>query len=116
MFILTVVATAYKPNSFTELEWLENTVTRLFVRITEHDYSFFMPVQSTLKKTVFESLNPLKEQYIPRMLSAKGVKLTIQDLVLSRELPAQPSKKSIYNIIFEVLLKLIKTLRNQEFN
>jgi hypothetical protein len=58
----------------------------LSVRITEKDYSFIMPINERLKQEdiVFNYLNPLRTNYIPRVLETDGVKLSIQDLVISK--------------------------------
>ena len=103
VFILTVVATAYEPNSKTVLSELENTVTRLFVRITERDYSLIMPVTNNLKSLLTINMNPLKELYIPRLLEADGVKLTIQDLVLATaDRSVKSTDESLYNVIIQL--------------
>lgn len=102
-FIVTIVATAYEPNSHIALSELENTVTRLFVRITERDYSMIMPVTNNLQTILFQNLNPLKELYVPRLLEADGMVVTIQDLVLStNQSGVSPTETFLYNIIIQV--------------
>lgn len=101
-FILTVVATAYKHNSRTVLSRLENTVTRLFVRISERDYSLVIPVTNNLKAILQDNLNPLKEKYIPRLLETDGLRLTIQDLVLTTSNVVKETDNSLYNVIIQV--------------
>ena len=83
-FILSVVATAYAANSTNVLNFFENTVTQLTVRLTDRDYSFMMTIRNSLNNILSNHLNPLKEMYIPRLLEADGVKLSIQDLVTSK--------------------------------
>lgn len=103
IFILTVVATAYEPNSNTVLSKLENTVTRLFVRITERDYSLIMPVTNSLHSLLTVNMNPLKELYIPRLLEADGVECTIQDLVLVKtDKNVNRMDESLYNVIIQL--------------
>ena len=45
-----------------------------------------MPINERLKQEdiVFNFLNPLRTNYIPRVLETDGVKLSIQDLVISK--------------------------------
>ena len=102
VFVLTVVATAYELNSNTVLSEMENTVTRLFVRITELDYSLVLPVTNTLETILQDNLNPLKEKYVPRMLEADNLRITIQDLVLADGKSVNESDNALYNVIIQV--------------
>lgn len=83
-FILSIVATSYAANSSNVLNSYENTLTHLTVRLTERDYSFVVSIKNSLNNILLRHLNPLKEKYIPRLLEADGVKISIQDLVPSR--------------------------------
>jgi len=96
-FILSVVATAYAANSSSVLNFYENTVTQLTVRLTDRDYSFMMTIRNSLNNILSNHLNPLKELYIPRLLEADGVKLSIQDLVPSKliDLTAEMNSTSV---------------------
>ena len=85
LFILSIVATAYAPHSDSVLNPLENTMTRLYVRITQKDYSLIMPIKDNLGSILLNNLNPLKEMYMPRLLVTDGVKITIQDLVMANQ-------------------------------
>ncbi len=101
LFILTVVATAYEANSWTALSELENTNTHVFVRITERDYSLIIPVKNSLTTLLSENFNPLKEMYIPRLFEADGIKITIQDLVLSKSVSVEANENVLYNVILQ---------------
>ena len=81
-FILTISA-ACQTNLKIDVEE-ENTLTHLSVRITEKDYSFIMPINEKLKQedVIFNYLNPLRANYVPRVLETDGVKLSIQDFIL----------------------------------
>ena len=79
-FILTIAASS----ADTTTTATENTLTQLTVRLTEKDYSFIMPLrkQISLNDIMFNYLNPLRVKYIPRILEADGVKISIQDLIV----------------------------------
>ncbi len=101
VFILTVVATAYEANSWTNLNEMENTNTHVYVRITERDYSLIVPVTNSLEKLLSENFNPLKEKYIPRLFETDGIKITIQDLVLAKNISVESSESTLYNVILQ---------------
>ncbi len=99
-FILTISA-ACQTNLKIDVEE-ENTLTHLSVRITEKDYSFIMPINEKLKQeeVIFNYLNPLRANYVPRVLETDGVKLSIQDLVISK-LPRHNQKSKFASMDYE---------------
>jgi protocadherin-16/23 len=98
-FILSLTATAYAANSTSVLNAYESTVTHLTVRLTERDYSIIMRIRNSLNFILVNYLNPLKENYIPLLLAADGMKLSIQDLAPSKLV--DPTIISIPNNISE---------------
>jgi hypothetical protein len=83
----------------------ENTLTHLYIRLTEKDYTFIMPINRKFKKEeiMFNYLNPLRANYIPRVLETDGVKLSVQDLIHSTQIvKKQKDLVSNYDLIFQV--------------
>ena len=107
-FVMTISATCQTDLNINIDE--ENTLTHLSIRITEKDYSFIMPINKDLQKEdiVFNYLNPLRTNYIPRVLETDGVKLSIQDLIALKVSPPndfsseEKEPKKRFDLIFQV--------------
>ena len=106
----------------------ENTLTHLTVRLTDKDYSFIMPINKKFKHDdiVLNYLNPLRTNYIPRVLETDGVKLSVQDLIASKLPPSEKTEddetQAGFDLIFQVDTKQdhkqvgLPFLTNEKFN
>ena len=103
-FILTISAQAQTDLDINVED--ENTVSHLTIRLTDKDYSFLLPINNNYKLDyiLFNYLNPLRANYIPRVLEADGVKLSIQDLVPSKlaNTNVDLSYSGGFNLVFQV--------------
>ncbi|CAF0762269.1 unnamed protein product [Brachionus calyciflorus] len=95
-FVLTISASSPSPYS----DETENTITHLTVRLTDQNLSFMVSLKSqNLQDIMFQSLNPLKPNYVPRILQSDGVKIAIQDLLTIKSHLTDQTK---YNLVVQV--------------
>ena len=81
---------------------IENSVTRLTIKLTDHYSSFIMQLSGmSMREIRLSFLNPMDRKYIGRTFSSMGVKPIVQDIVRPAVVVGE-TREEVYNLLMQM--------------